>query len=422
MIRLATLTALVGIILVEVLGLPFAAAQPNDISILEEQAMQAAVARVADSVVKIETVGGLEKVGSVLIGTGPTTGLVVDADGYIISSTYNFIQKPTSILVTLSNGKKAAAEIVTRDNSRKLVLLKVNTDKKLKVPTAVPADEVEIGQWAIAVGRTFGGDFPNLSVGIISAKNRIWGRALQADSKISPANYGGPLVDIRGRVFGVLAPQSPQNGSDAGGAEWYDSGIGFAIPLEDVFAVLERLKAGEELYRGLLGISLKGKNDMSDAPIIAAAPAGTPAAKAGIKNGDQVVSVNGTAVQTQSQLKMALGRFYAGDEIALRLKRGDEQIDTKATLTDKVEPYQLPCLGILPMRTAAENAAGVKVRYVYPDSSADKAGIKVGDTLQKLNKEELATAEAWRESLAAIDLEEAIKVELDRDGKTVAVT
>src|SRR5262245_116004 len=98
----------------------------DDLGEQEEAAIRAAVEKVAPSVVKIETVGGLERVGRVLVNVGPTTGLVVGEEGYVISSAFNFIQQPTSILVTLPGGARAAAQIVARDHSRMLVLLKVN--------------------------------------------------------------------------------------------------------------------------------------------------------------------------------------------------------------------------------------------------------------------------------------------------------
>ena len=82
------------------------AAQDEDIAALEEQSMTAAVARVAPSVVRIETVGGMDRIGEVLLGDGPTTGLIVDSDGFIISSAFNFLGKPSSILVTLPSGKR----------------------------------------------------------------------------------------------------------------------------------------------------------------------------------------------------------------------------------------------------------------------------------------------------------------------------
>jgi serine protease Do len=172
----------------------------DDLAEQEEAAIRAAVQAVAPSVVKIETIGGLESVGGVLVSTGPTTGLVVADDGYVVSSSFNFVQQPSSILVTLPSGARAAAQIVARDHSRMLVLLKVNTTEKLPVPAAAPRAEMTVGQWAIAVGRTFNQQEPNISVGVLSATNRIWSTAIQTDAKISPANYGGPLIDIRGRV------------------------------------------------------------------------------------------------------------------------------------------------------------------------------------------------------------------------------
>src|SRR5688500_10642172 len=125
---------------ISLLALAPLAAQ-EDLEGLEETAMRAAVAAVAPSVVKIETIGGLERVGQVLVGTGPTTGLVVSEDGYIVSSAINFIQQPSSILVTLPGGQRAAAKIVARDHSRMLVLLKVNAPLALPVPVAVPRGE-----------------------------------------------------------------------------------------------------------------------------------------------------------------------------------------------------------------------------------------------------------------------------------------
>ena len=115
-----------------------------------------------------------------------------------------------------------------------LVLLKVEAEPKLPVPESVPSAEMRVGQWALAVGRTFEASRPNVSVGIVSALGRIWGKAIQTDAKISPNNYGGPLVDISGRVLGVLVPMSPDGSGEMAGVEWYDSGIGFAIPLEGV--------------------------------------------------------------------------------------------------------------------------------------------------------------------------------------------
>ena len=391
-----------------------------DLEGLEETAMQAAVATVAPSVVKIETIGGLERVGQVLVGTGPTTGLVVSDDGYIVSSAFNFIQQPSSILVTLPGGQRAAAKIVARDHSRMLVLLKVTAPQTLPVPQAVPRSEISVGQWAIAVGRTYDQPQPNLSVGVISATNRVWGKAIQTDAKISPANYGGPLVDIHGRVLGVLVPLSPQGqGGEVAGAEWYNSGIGFAVPLAEINERLETLKSGKDLHPGLLGVSLKPGDIYSLPAEVAASQPGSPAYKAGVRPGDTIVEIDGEKIIRQSQLRHALGARYAGDKVQLVLKRGDMRIEAAAELIDKLDPYQHPFLGILPLRGAGE--AGVAVRYVYPGSPAAEAGIMAGDRITAIGEAAVADAAAARNAVANLEPKTKVTLKVQRGGQSLSI-
>jgi len=164
------------------MALALVPAQSPDIDSAYEQAIQAAVAKVAPSVVLIETTGGSERVGPVdngiRKGTGPTTGVVVGADGYIITSAFNFANKPTSITVGIPGRKdRLVAKVIATDHSRMLTLLKIDTPD-LVVPAFVPESEIRIGQWAAAVGRTLDPNpdhAPSISVGIVSALNRIWG-------------------------------------------------------------------------------------------------------------------------------------------------------------------------------------------------------------------------------------------------------
>ena len=143
-----------------------------------------------------------------------------------------------------------------------LTLLKVNA-KNLPVPTLVSKSELREGQWTIALGRALDVKMdraPAVSVGVISALNRIWGKALQTDAKISPVNYGGPIVDIQGRVQGILIPASPRGEDEISGFEWYDSGIGFAVPMEDVFGGAAPAEKGKDLQKGLLGVAMKSQD------------------------------------------------------------------------------------------------------------------------------------------------------------------
>jgi len=398
----------------------------DDLVELEERAVKAAVSAVAPTVVKIETLGGLERVGQVLVGTGPTTGLVVSEDGYILSSAFNFVQEPASILVTLAGNKRLAAQIVARDHSRMLVLLKVNSPEKLPVPVAVPREEMVPGQWTIAVGRTFDSVEPNVSAGILSAVSRIWSKALQTDAKISPNNYGGPLIDIRGRVYGVLVPMSAQaqgERPELAGAELYDSGIGFAVPLVDILPRLERFKQGKDLHAGLLGVALQGSNVVSDPAIIAHVQVKSPAAAAGIKSGDKIVELAGAPVERLAQLRHSLGRFYAGEKVKIVVLRGEERLERELELVEKVDPYQHPFVGLLPTRGTA-TGPGVGVRHVYPNSGADKAGLKTGDRILAIGENAVADAAALRDGIAAFDpgAKVALKIQRGADAMQVEVT
>jgi len=398
-----------------ILALCRAGSASEDLTELEERAMQAAVRRIAPSVVRIETFGGQERVGQILVSQAPTTGLAVAEEGYVISSAFNFIQQPASILVTLPSGKRAAAEIVSRDHSTMLVLLKVSSDEPLVPAAAVPAEAIQVGQWALAVGRTHQADHPSVSVGIISAENRIWGKAIQTDAKISPRNYGGPLVDISGRVLGVLVPLSPQGQSEIAGAEWYDSGIGFAISLSGIYGRLERMKQGD-LQPGVLGISLSGSDPYSGPVEIAACQARSPAYVAGLRAGDEIVRLEGVDIQRPSQLKHVLGTKYAGDEVQLVALRAGERIDVTVELTDKLEPYAHPFLGVLPRRDSSLEEPGTVIRYVYTDGGAATSGLRADDRIISLNNVEIENAAALRLAIANHEPGETVAVGIARDG------
>jgi serine protease Do len=386
----------------------------DTLALQEEAAMRAAVESVAPSVVQIRTIGGLDSVEGTPLASGPTTGLVISADGYILSSAFNFVQKPSSILVALHTGQQLPAELVATDHSRMLVLLKINGARDLTVPSLAPLGEIRVGAWAVAVGRTFRVDRPNLAIGVVSAVNRMHGKAIQTDASISTANYGGPLVDVRGRVMGVLVPMAPQATSEVAGVEWYDSGIGFAVPPASIAGAIDRMKKGEDQHPGLLGISMAGRRPLTTPAELAAVRPDSPAGRAGLKKGDRVIEVNGGAIKSQAEVRLALGARYAGEDVKVVVLRGEERLEKTIQLVAKMPPFRHAFLGLLPMRpteTAAvgdetdgdagdddgkapgdgqpkdELAAGdgVVVRAVYPGSPAADARLQPRDRLIKIN-------------------------------------
>ena len=389
---------------------------------LEESAFKQAAALVDPSLVRIETVGGLEQVGEVTLGTGPTSGLVVSEDGFVISSSFNFVSKPASILVTLSDGRRFPAKLVASDKLKLLTLLKVEATG---LTPAKPAsrEAVKVGQWAIALGRTFDLITPSISVGIVSATNRIWGKAIQTDAKTSPVNYGGALVDIEGKVLGVIAPLSPQGNGETAGVEWYDGGIGFAIPLEDVYESLDRLKQGADLLPGLLGITFAGGASTNVPVVVDRVRYNSPAQQAGLKTNDRIVEANGEKIARVAQLKHVLGRLYGGDSIKLTIQRDDKTLTIEPTLAGELVPYEAPYLGLLPKRTASTEP-GVVARHVFADSPAEKAGLQRGDRVVKFNGSEVADARALSDLVGRARPGDKASVAYVRDGReaTLEVT
>lgn len=406
-------------------GISVAQAQPavSDLESLEERAFKQAAAFVNPSIVRIETVGGQERVGKILTGTGPTSGVIVSRDGLIISSAFNFIGKPSSILVTLPDGRRFPAQVVATDHLKMLTLLKIEA-QNLPVPSAVPENELQVGMWTIALGRTFDLDQPSISVGIVSALERIWGKAIQTDAKISPINYGGPLVDISGRLMGILVPLSPGATGETAGVEWYDSGIGFAIPMYDVLKIIPRLNTGKDLHPGLLGITMTGKGDLSSNMKLDRVRYGSPAQIAGVKTGDTLSRLDGKPVNMHSQVKQVLMSKYAGESVSLTVTRegAKEPLTFKTTLVEKLVPFESGFLGILPQRESkTETKPGVGVRFVFSKSAAAEAGLKPKDRILEFNKQKVASAEALALMVNHLRPGETATLLVSRDQKPLTV-
>jgi S1-C subfamily serine protease len=255
---------------------------------------------------------------------GKTTGVVLTADGWILVSRFALALEPTTVLVTVPGRGTFRAVRAGEDTSRGVALVKIDA-VDLPVPEFVHPDQAQVGQWAFALGRTFAADEPTVHLGIVSAKRRLFGRALQIDAYTSPANYGGPVVDLQGRVLGISVPLSP-TGRNAG-VEWYDSGIGFATTVADIQPLLARMQNGEVLQRGWLGVQLEGTWLGPGAKIAVATKDGA-AAKAGLKTGDVIVKVDGAPVRNGPHFQMLVSSRLGGDTVVLDVQRAGAGLET----------------------------------------------------------------------------------------------
>jgi serine protease Do len=275
---------------------------------------------------------------SFAVADGPTTGIVYASDGYIVTSSFNFVREPMLIMVTLADGRRLSAELVARDHVRKIALLKVDA-AGLPVPHWSELRDVNVGQWAVALGLGFGGEEPSVTVGVISAHGRMQGNAVQTDAKLSPANYGGPLCDINGRVIGICVPMAQRPG-ELSGIEFYDSGIGFAVPKGRLDEIVSALMTGQSFYRGWLGIQIT--SNLVGGVVIQRLAEPSPMLEAGALSGDRIVTANGKQIRHFGDLVQALYMLPAGERVELLMERDDSGYEVEVTLARSVDLGPLP--------------------------------------------------------------------------------
>ena len=268
---------------------------------------------------------------------GATTGIVLSPDGWILVSKFALSYDPTTILITLADGRSFNAVRKGEDVSRQIALVKIEATG-LPVPEFLPPAEVKVGQWAFVMGRTFSAEDPSVHMGVVSATRRIFGRAIQIDAYTSPANYGGPVVDIEGRVMGIAVPM------DASGRKanigLYDSGVGFAATIADIGDLVKRMKQGEVLHRGFLGV-VTDPAFLGPGARLTAVNKSSVAYRAKIRKGHVVTQIDGAQIANSFHLQMLVGKKMAGDPVHLRVRnKAGEEFGTTVFL-EKVSTAQM---------------------------------------------------------------------------------
>jgi serine protease Do len=286
-----------------------------------------AVKTVAPYLVRIETIGGHEKVGREFANEGTSTGVLLDQEGHVITGAFNFLHDPTTILLIFPDGTKKAAKKIAADRLRMLTLLKANDfiGNELTPLPVRSKTSIRVGERCMAVGIVFSAE-PNVTQGIISGKDRIWGKAIQTDAAIGPNNYGGLLIDIEGNALGIPVPLSMMSHEVAAGAEMYDGGIGMAIPWEEMLGLLPKLKEGKDLLPGWLGFGFKDNQTFIGEAVIAVVLPDSPAEGAGLKTGDKIVKIDGIPISAALDVAKNVKLRYAGETLTIIFQReGAEQ-------------------------------------------------------------------------------------------------
>ena len=259
----------------------------------------------------------------VVMGQG--SGFVVDAEGLVVTN-HHVVDGARSVRVRLSDGRRFDAEVVGSDPATDLALLRLSGAEDLPVVTLGHSRELQIGDWVVAVGNPMGLDH-SATVGIVSGKGRgslgLYSDSyidfLQTDADIAPGSSGGPLFDLHGEVVGI---------NTAVGA---GSGPGFAIPIDQAKRIIEQLRDRGEVVRGWLGAGNVPGEEGPGAEV-GAVYADTPAERAGLRPGDVVEALDGEAIESFEALRARVGTKQPGDEVELRVRRGDETLELRVTL------------------------------------------------------------------------------------------
>jgi serine protease Do len=273
--------------------------------------------------------------------TGVGTGFIISASGDIVTNNH-VVEGANKVTVKLSDGTSLEAKVVGTDPATDLALIRVEAGRDLPFVQWGDSTALRVGQDVVAIGNPFGlGN--TVTTGIVSALGRDinagpFDNLIQTDAAINRGNSGGPLFDAQGRVIGInTAIFSPTGGS---------VGIGFAVPSETAKAVIADLGDDGKVERGWLGIAIQPVTEDIAAAIgleaargvlIADVTAETPAAKAGLKRGDVVTAVNGTAVATPRDLTRMIASAKPGAKVRIELLRAGKVSEIGITLGQRAE-------------------------------------------------------------------------------------
>jgi serine protease Do len=304
-------------------------------------------------------------------GTG--TGLIIDPRGYVLTNDH-VVRDARDVRVRTADHREYRAKVLGQDSKLDLAVLQLEGAKGLASAAIGTAKSLRPGETVMAIGSPYGLE-QSVTLGIVSAKARNIGAGpyddfIQTDAPINPGNSGGPLFNMRGEVVGI-------NTAIRAGA----SGIGFAIPIDDVKAVLDQLEHQGFVDRGKLGLAYQPIDapmakalglDPPRGALVSEVEKGGPADKAGIREGDVIVAVAGTPVTESADLARLIASRPPASKVALELVREGRTIATDATL-DRLENHApAPAAAAQTNKAAVPELAGVSLR-----DEPDGSGVRV---------------------------------------------
>ena len=363
------------------------------------------------------------------------SGVIISEDGYILTNNH-VVDGADEIKVVLADYKKEFdAKVIGTDPQTDIAVIKVE-GKSLPAITITDSDKLEVGDVVLAIGNPFGVG-QTVTSGIVSAKGRggmgivDYEDFIQTDASINPGNSGGALVDAEGRLIGISTAILSRSGGN--------QGIGFAVPINLARYVMERIVAEGKITRGYLGVRIQPltpdlakefKLPADTGALVGEVTPKTPAAEAGLKEGDVIIEFNGKKVTDDRHLRLMAAQTPPGTRVTLKaLRDGQEQTfsvklgelpseglakagrsggrspSAKGDPLDGVEVTDLDATARRQLNIPNQVRGGALVVNVDPGSPAAAAGLQPGDVILEINRKPVASADE------AIELSHQVKDE-----------
>ena len=330
------------------------------------------------------------------------SGVIIDAEkGYIITNSH-VINKSDEIKVVLYDKREYEATIIGEDPLSDIAVIQIDNDSLTDL-TMGDSDDLQVGQWVIAIGSPFGLHLNHtVTAGIVSAIGRSdvmskmnYENFIQHDAAINPGNSGGALLDLEGNLIGINTAIATRSGQNAG--------VGFAVPINQAKKVANDLIETGTVKRGWLGITIQDiTDDMKSywklknkkGALVSQILENSPAEKSGLKEEDIIIKVNNDEIENSSDLRNTVSENYPNKEITLTVLRDNKKKKIKVLLGERPTNESLVNgdwnkneeFDILGLKIESSNNNGVKITDIKPDSSAGREDLRVDDVIKSIGR------------------------------------
>ena len=357
---------------------------------------------------------------------GAGSGFIISPDGLILTNNH-VVEKADKITVKLADKREFIAKVVGTDPQSDVALIKIEGSNLPALPLG-DSNELEVGEWVIAIGSPFELS-QSVTVGVVSAtgRNKIgindYENFIQTDAAINPGNSGGPLLNIHGQAIGINTAIFSRTGGYMG--------IGFAIPINMAKSIEEQLRSHGKVIRGWLGLIIQDMDEglaqsfglgKSEGVLVSEVTSGSPAEKAGLKQGDVVLTLNGATLTDVSDLRNRIAMITPGTSVTLDIIRdGDKKQQVSVLIAEQPSDFSeggkskikqensllMDKLGLTLQELTTDLAEqfsyskeqGVIVAEVEADSPAANVGIEAGQLIEEVNRVRVRNLAEVKEAL-----------------------